>query len=542
MLYPDTWLETTKSKTCPITLLYYQRIFLRACMRYRYTYYTATRGSSKSFIAILSQIIACIFLPGSKRFLVSDIKKSSLDITKQKVAEIFEWYPLLANEVMTRRESSDYFMMVFKNGSSFQVLTMSAATRGQRMNGGVLEECAMIDGDILSSVILPTMNLKRRTKRGLIVDGEPQQTQVYITSAGSKNTFAYERLIELLIMECVDPTQAFVWGSSYELPVYYGLLDKNFLQEQKLSTTFDSEIFARESQSVWTGSVKDAWFDLNRLLRCRTLLHAEREGKVLKEGFYEIAADIARTGNNDSSIMVIKVVPNNDEWKKKVVYTENMTKTSLPDQAIRIKELVSLYHPREVVVDGNGIGAGLVDQLVIPQWDRKGRYWEPLYVSNDPETYPYPREEKDKAIVYNIKANAAMNNDIYSNLFIQINNGHVQLLANERIVKEKLLATKKGQKMNFLAKERFLLPYVMTSRLIDELNNLKLRPTGVQGQIAVEQITKRINKDRVSALGYGLYRIKFYEDEEFRRKKKSIFGGKTCAFFSSSSDKRRTRR
>lgn len=108
--------------------------------------------------------------------MVSDIKKSSLDITKQKVAEIFEWYPLLANEVMTRRESSDYFMMVFKNGSSFQVLTMSAATRGQRMHGGVLEECAMIDGDILSSVILPTMNLKRRTKRGLIVDGEPQQT------------------------------------------------------------------------------------------------------------------------------------------------------------------------------------------------------------------------------------------------------------------------------------------------------------------------------------------------------------------------------
>lgn len=295
-------------------------------------------------------------------------------------------------------------------------------------------------------------------------------------------------------------------------------------------------------QQNWTGSVKDAWFDLNRLLRCRTLLHSEREGKVLKEGFYEISCDVARTGNNDSSIMVIKVIPTENDWKKKVVYTENMTKTSLPDQAVRIKELVSLYHPREVVVDGNGIGAGLVDQLVIPQWDRKGRYWEPLYVSNDPETYPYPREEKDKAIIYNIKANAAMNNDIYSNLFIQINNGHVQLLANERIVKEKLLATKKGQKMNFLAKERFLLPYVMTSRLIDELNNLKLRPTGVQGQIAVEQITKRINKDRVSALGYGLYRIKFYEDEEFRRKKKSMFGGKTCAFFSSSSNKRRTRR
>lgn len=132
-----------------------------------------------------------------------------------------------------------------------------------------------------------------------------------------------------------------------------------------------------------------------------------------------------------------------------------------------------------------------------------------------------------------------MNNEIYSNLFIQINNGHVQLLANERIVKEKLLATKKGQKMSYLAKEKYLLPYVMTSRLIDELNNLKLKPTGVQGQIAVEQISKRINKDRVSALGYGLYRIKHYEDEEFRRKKRSLFGGKTMAFFSSSSDRRK---
>lgn len=95
--------------------------------------------------------------------------------------------------------------------------------------------------------------------------------------------------------------------------------------------------------------------------------------------------------------------------------------------------------------------------------------------------------------------------------------------------------------MSYLAKEKFLLPYVMTSRLIDELNNLKLKATGVQGQIAVEQISKRINKDRVSALGYGLYRIKYYEDEEFRRKKHSLFGGKGMAFFSSSSDRRKKR-
>ena len=48
----------------------------------------------------------------------------------------------------------------------------------------------------------------------------------------------------------------FVWGASYELGVYYGLLDKNFLTEQKLSTTFDAMSFARESQSVKWADIK----------------------------------------------------------------------------------------------------------------------------------------------------------------------------------------------------------------------------------------------------------------------------------------------
>lgn len=51
----------------------------------------------------------------------------------------------------------------------------------------------------------------------------------------------------------------------------------------------------------------------------------------MKEGFYLCAVDVARTKNNDSSIMVIKVVPQANEWKKKVVYTENMTNTPLPE-------------------------------------------------------------------------------------------------------------------------------------------------------------------------------------------------------------------
>lgn len=535
-LYPDLFLDMISSRDCPIKLMYYQRVMLRACARYRYFFGSFTRATSKSFIAILSQILSCIFLPNSKRFLVSQYKKASLDIAKQKIEEIFRWWPLLKNELEYLKQSTDYIEMKFKNGSIFHVLALSASSRGQRATGGVVEEAALIDGTLLNEVIIPMMNVPRPQVNGFVNADEPHAQQIYITSAGSKTTFAYEKLIELVVNEVIDPDDYFVCGSSYELPVHYGLLNKKFLNEQRMSATFDMDSFARESQSIWTGSNSDSWFNSNRLIKIRKLLNAERKAKSSSNPkmFYIASVDVARTGNNDTSVMIIKVLPSQDGWTKKVVYTENLTKMSFPEQAARIKELNELFNPRDIVIDANTIGTGLLDQLVIPSIGPKGQQYGALYVSNDPDTYPHPRGVEAK--IYNIKANAALNNEIYSNFYIQMNSGNVLLLANERIAREKLLSTKKGQRMNLYQREKFLLPYIMTSRLIDEINNLKLRPTGAANQLAVEQISRRINKDRVSALAYGLYRIKEYEDKETRRNKKRTGVG-AMTFFSSSKKK-----
>ena len=254
-----------------------------------------------------------------------------------------------------------------------------------------------------------------------------------------------------------------------------------------MSSTFSEDGFARESMSIWTGSSNDSWFNNNKLIASRKLLRAERKAKLETkhpECFYIMSVDVARTGNNDTSIFIIKVFPNDAAWKKRVVYTENLTKMMQPQQAGRIKELNELFQPREIVVDGNGLGIGLIDELVLPSIGPKGQLYGPLYVSNDPDNYPVPRGEK--GIVYNLKATAQLNNEIYSNLYVQFNSGNVALLANERVAKEKLLSTKKGQRMNLYQREKFLLPYIMTSRLIDEINNLKLRPTGAANQLAVE--------------------------------------------------------
>ena len=250
MLYPDLFLDTIRSVNCPIRFYYYQRILLRAMMRFRYFYGTFTRATSKSFLAIISQYLACIFLPRSKRFVVSQFKKASLSITKQKLEEIWTYWPLLKAEVLSDHMSSDYIELIFKNGSTFQILTLSASSRGQRASGGLIEEAALIDGETLADVIIPMMNIPRQHSGGGVNPTEPHAQQVYITSAGSKNTFAYERLIELTTLGVVDQEDYFICGAGYELPLKYGLFDKKTIQDQKLSSSFSAESFARESQSI----------------------------------------------------------------------------------------------------------------------------------------------------------------------------------------------------------------------------------------------------------------------------------------------------
>jgi len=92
------------------------------------------------------------------------------------------------------------------------------------------------------------------------------------------------------------------------------------------------------------------------------------------------------------------------------------------------------------------------------------------------------------------------------------------------------MATKRGQKMTAYDRRKFLLPYEMTSRLMDELNNLRIKPTGIENKYKVERISKSLEKDRFSALEYGLYRIKYYEDKEIFKKRKKHMS--QYAFFS----------
>ena len=549
MLYPDMYLDAIQSSEDKnFHLMFYQRIALRACMRYRYHSWTATRATSKSFVAYLSSVLKAVFLPNSKLIIVSDVKGTVIKIAKQKFEEIWTHWPLLRNELKTRsadgeqgeKKGGDYYELYFKNGSTIFVISKDTS-RGIRATSAILEESALIDEISYNEVILPQMNVPRREVDGSLNPEEPVASQTFITTAAEKTCFMYGKLIELATNAVLHPEEYFVWGLDYRVPVRYGLLSKKLLDEQRYSSTFSEDSFARESMSIWTGNSKEAWFDSKLLNRRRSLLKCERkaqENPTNPDTFYVVAIDVARYDVN-SAIAVFKVIPGKEVFSKKLIYLEVIHGANfITDQAPRIKKIIQLYKPHEVVVDGNGMGAGLLDAMVVPSFDKTtGEEFPAYFVFNDENHLPpgkkTPSEEPipaQNAIIYDLKANASNNGLIHANIFAQIANGSVSFLAHERIVKDKLMATKKGQKMSLYDRRVYLLPYEMTSRLIDEMNNLKLKPTGIQNQINIEQISRSTPKDRFSAVEYGLWRIKYYEDKALRKNKRKLSGN--YAFFS----------
>ena len=72
--YPDLFLDLIKPTYEQFSLFFYQRIFIRACMRYKAVFLVACRAFSKSFVTILAMILQCIFMPGTKRFICAPHK------------------------------------------------------------------------------------------------------------------------------------------------------------------------------------------------------------------------------------------------------------------------------------------------------------------------------------------------------------------------------------------------------------------------------------------------------------------------------------
>ena len=536
--YPDMFVDYLLEMGNPqdFKFFFYQRVFLRIAMRHQYVYAVFPRAYSKSFLSIMTLMIRCILYPKCKLFVTSGGKEQAAGIMKEKVQEICNLIPAFKQEIDWTRgktlEGKDYAKYVFQNESYFDNIAARESSRGKRRHAGVIEECVGVDGQILSEVIIPTMNISRMCMDGSTHPEEQlNKSQLYITTAGYKNTYPYDKLIQFLVWQIVKPEKAMIMGGTYKIPVLVKLLDKNFVKDLKMDGTFNESSFAREYESKWSGTVEDAFFNSESFDRNRILKQPEKEasGRIGKGGFYVLSMDVGRKGC-DSVVCVFKVTPQPQGVSlKQLVNIFTLSDEHFEDQCIKVKKLFYKFKAKRLVIDGNGLGIGLLDYLVKPQIDPDTNELFPDFgVYNDDDGYykKYRTQNCEQDALYVIKANAPINTEAHANAQTQLSSGKVKMLIDERVAKTKLLGTKVGQNMTPEERAEYLKPFTLTSILKEEMMNLREETEGVN--IILKQANRGIRKDKFSAFEYGLYYIKHEEDN---KKKKKKFNAKEWCFF-----------
>ena len=534
--YPDVFLDFITPEGSNFQLFFYQRITLRALMRYKKIYITAPRAFSKSFITILGLMLQCIFIPGTKRFICAPNKNQSAQIAKEKIVEIYDHWPLIRKEVVGGEVSDtpgnfgkDYVTIKFRNGSQFDVVGALDSTRGGRRHGGLVDEVRDHEEGPINEVVLPLMNVSRRLPDNTVNEKEPNQERIFMTSAGVKTSFAYDLLLDAFADSIIHPGSSFVMGCDYRVPVLHGLLDKTYINDLKTSPSYSEESFAREYLSIWSGSSDESWFNFDKLQKYRKIKNPETHAKYRASAncFYLISVDVGRLNDQTvACVFRVNIDGNGKHWATlvniKVLAKTAETKT-FTQQAIDIKRLIRDFEPREVVIDTNGLGVGLADEMIKPQYDETGEFYPPYGFANDESYYGIQPKEAMK-ILYGIKANGPLNSKIHGNAYSRLTSGVVRFLIKEQEAKNALMSTAAGQKMSVYKRVERLMPHEMTTKLFEEMANLRLKRTGVSTDIVLEQINPRYPKDKYSSFAYGLFRIKELE-EEYTKKRRRRFGG-----------------
>ena len=510
--YPDMFVEfLLGSNPENFQLYFYQRIFLRAAMRHKYTYATFPRGYSKSFLAILVLMLRCVLYPGAHFFVTTGGKEQAAGIAREKAEELVKLIPGLKNEIDWSRGASkaskNEVTYIFKNSSKLD-----------------------IDQQQLNEVILPTMVVDRRLSDGSRHEEEvANKSQIYVTTAGWKNSFSYDKLIQILIQQIIHPEEAIMLGGTWRIPVMEGLQPKNFIQGLKLDGTYNDASFSREYESEWSGDAENAFFSAEKFDQHRVLLQPEREasGRNSKAQYYVLGVDVGRF-KCTTEVVIIKVTPQpQGPALKAIVNIYPYEAEDFEVQAINIKKLYYKYKARQAIIDANGLGAGLVDFMTKAQIDPETGDALPAFGvsggTSEDIIEPYKKikgPDVENDAMYLIKANAAINTEAHTYVQTQMYSGKVRFLIDENQAKTKLMSTKVGQNMTPDKRAEELMPFTQTTILKDQMLNLVEENEGTN--IILKQSNKGIKKDKFSAFEYGMYYVKQEEDRKKKRKKRNI--------------------
>lgn len=499
--YPDLYIELFKSKESNMQLHFDQRVFMRADVRFQSMYGTFSRGYAKTYNEVLDDFIVGTLCPNITLSVTAQTRENAAALLEDKTNEILNHFPLLENEIEYKRFSKNDAIVKLKNGATITNLANAQTSKGRRRHRIKIEESALLNNTLYEDALEPIVEVPRTTVGSLaIVDPEEMNFQIhYFTTSGFRGSDEYNRSVRM-VNGMRDLNGDIVLGSSWLLPCYYGRgsTKSQILKKKRKSNPI---FFAQNYEQKWVGCSDGALVDVNKLMACRVLERPILEMENTKEEFY-IGVDVARsenTNNNQSAICVIKVTRNPNTKSiidLQIVNVQGVSnKMNFTDQACLIKKMKRKYSAKAVIVDGNGLGSGLVDELLKDSYDKiTGEY---LGCYDTINTDNKAQSDKAEKCLFDMKAQGNQT-QIISDFINVVDNGMLKMLIRK-------------QEQDFSDKEREffdrnVLPFVNTELLFFEISNLKLKIMS-KNNLSVEKVVRKIDKDKFSAVSYCIFYI-----------------------------------
>ncbi|MBO5969245.1 MAG: hypothetical protein J6S14_12190 [Clostridia bacterium] len=520
--YPDKFLDLIESEDSDYSLEIVQRVLIRAFCRYQNDFITGSRGTTKTYCALLSMMVMGIMWPGIQKSYYGPSLKQTADICGKAWKQIEKNYPILASMWDVSSMRADRFVIETKFGSRIAITAM----RGDNIHGVLAEEAAQqetgnqFDYDTFESVVEPAVRLLR------MVDKKPdplfpQNAFHYITSSGSQQNRSFEKRASAYA-DMRAGKSAFALDTPACVSVVSGI--RTFAWLMKLKDDLTPDKYLREAESIWTGTSENPILKDLTLTQSKTLQMMEYSHCGDPKSVYVIGYDNSyRDGNKNAkcAFSVFRCDPKTGLdagiYDKKLVYAQdNPPPKDALEQAKQVKQFWLRYtmknaEPAYIAIDARAYGTSVIEYLHKDLQDGL----PPLCCMN----HDYAELELPNAlpVIYPIIATGGFNEGTHDSDAAMIEyaereweHGNVHMLTSniqDGIKAYKLYHHIKTDEMDVAISY----PYLKSRELCGQIGNLKKRPSGLG--FAEERISKSIQRDLWSATKYALRVIKILEDK-----------------------------
>lgn len=327
---------------------------------------------------------------------------------------------------------------------------------------------------------------------------------------------------------------------------YHCSLDHGLITEEKLEQDKESLgqfVWDMEYNAVWFGENENSFYKSNEINECRVLKNAyypltdddyrdtevkkkklkqmpKKDGEIRILGIDVAVQKSGKEKNNDNSIFTLmRLLPDGKGYVREVVHIESHDGMKATDQAIRIKRLFTETKCDKLIIDANGIGYSVLEELQKSSYDKTiDEHYPPFSVYDCNVNSDWEKIKDSVNCIYMMKAYQKTNSQIIISLKNSFKSKKIRLLIDENKKKLDFSNDKKFHNDGVYQAEQ-LIPFVQTSQFIFETLNLEYEVLS-NGDLRVKE-KGRGRKDRFSSVAYANFLADEIERDYIKKSRKN---------------------